>query len=214
MCTVDRRNRLRLDVGRPGRNDRISKARDGFLELVAGRSREFDLPRDTQDVAGLLRELAISRRTGKLAAVQTEHHLESRILRGDVTLDIDGVGRLEPLTDEAPFQFPTCWTRGGDARYVDVLMRQGSTPWVIELKVDSGGQASYYRGGISQAVLYRQFIRNAVLLHPWFDDHGLKEHDCRAALVVPYFLGSRRDRLLDDLQVAARDFGIEVRTIA
>ena len=59
-------------------------------------------------------------------------------------------------------QFPTKWGPGGKSRYLDALLRDGSTPWAIEMKVQGGaGVGQYYRHAVAQAVLYREFIRRA-----------------------------------------------------
>ncbi len=54
------------------------------------------------------------------------------------------------------------------------------------MKVEgSGGVGQYDRHALGQAVLYRQFIRQARALHFWFDDQGLDATGCKAAVVVP-----------------------------
>ena len=83
--------------------------------------------------------------------------------------------------------FPTLWshTHGARARYVDVLMRSNDIPWVVELKVNSGGKGKYYRHAIAQVVLYREFIRTATWIHPWFEDQGLDPQKCQAVVAFP-----------------------------
>ena len=100
-------------------------------------------------------------------------------------------------------QFPTLWGTDGRARYLDALLHKGRTPWAIEIKVDIDGSGTgiggYYRHAISQAVLYRQFIRAATPLHAWFKDQDLDADDCRAAVVVPDLTAdnARRDHRAD-----------------
>jgi hypothetical protein len=128
-----------------------------------------------------------------LAHGQAEHALEAHILSGRLTLTADNT-ELRPA---APYlggvlgaaQFPTLW---GDvtrpARYLDALLADGSgQPWAIELKDPGPGRryGSYLRHGISQAVLYRHYIRHVESLDPWFAHHGLTRAACRAALAFP-----------------------------
>src|SRR4051812_39222574 len=79
-------------------------------------------------------------------------------------------------------------TGSRSARYLDALLRDGSTPWALELKTEgSTGVGYYYRHAVTQAVLYREFIRRASYLSPWFEQFGLNHTACRAAVVVPEF---------------------------
>lgn len=200
----------RLDVGSPGKNGRESREREAFQKIAGTTAGSFQLPRDQDAVAAMLRAIVQARGTGSLKEAQPEHRLESRVLTGDVKVAVDGLGPLEPVAREVPFQFPTCWTPGGDARFVDALMHHGSTPWVVELKVQTGGQASYYRHAVAQAVLYREFVRMAKPLHGWFEAQGLQPKDCRAAVAIPEIRGPRRTRLLQDLTASAADFDVAV----
>lgn len=125
---------------------------------------------------------------------QNEHALESRILRGDVPIRAGGRDlQLLRKHDTVNWgsQFPTKWGREGSARYLDALMKDGRTPWAIEMKVrGAGGVSQYYRHAIAQAVLYREFIIAAQPLHFWFSDRNLDAKACRAAVVVPELTGS------------------------
>ena len=155
---------------------------------------------------------------------QNEHALESRILRGRTPIDVPGIGVLDlippPTSDLEGYvnwgsQFPTLWGIGGQARYLDALLRKGRTPWAIEMKVDINGSSTgiggYYRHAISQAVLYREFIRSATPLHFWFHDQGLEANDCRAAVIVPDLTegNARRDHRAD-LQSICKLFDVEL----
>lgn len=211
VCTVEATgSQGRLDVGRPGKSGRESHERLAFLRIAGNHAGAFLLPRDQQTVATTLREVVRARETGVLRKAQPEHLLESRVLRSAVKVLVDGTRPLEPVARMAPFQFPTVWTPGGDPRFVDALMHHGSTPWVVELKVQTGGQASYYRHAVAQAVLYREFIRTAKPLYGWFKAQGLNPKDCRAAVAVPEFRGPRHERLLRDLTASAADFDVVV----
>lgn len=125
---------------------------------------------------------------------QAEHALEAHILSGRLILSSSESGPLHLAVrfrsgTLAAAQFPTLW---GDvtrpARYLDALLADGDgRPWAIELKDQAagGGHGAYLRHGIGQAVLYRHYIRSAAELDPWFERHGLKRTECRAALAFP-----------------------------
>ena len=88
-------------------------------------------------------------------------------------------------------QFPTKWGRQGAPRYLDAILRDGATPWAIEMKVaGSAGVGQYYRHAIAQAVLYREFIKRATPLHWWFDAKNLTAGHCKGAVVVPKLTGA------------------------
>jgi hypothetical protein len=142
---------------------------------------------------------------------QDEHALESRILRGAVTLEAEG-RTLQRLRQDGVVnwgsQFPTKWGRDGKARYLDGLLRDGSIPWAVEMKVEGGaGVGQYYRHAVTQAVLYREFIRSAEPLHDWFARQGLDAAACRAAVVVPVMVGTART-WLGRLQALCRMFDV------
>ncbi len=146
-----------------------------------------------------------------------EHMLESAVLRGAIQVQPNAQGpTLKPLfaPSQVPFQFPTLYAHGGSARYVDALMRDCDTLWALELKVPTGGEGQYYRHALTQAVLYREFIRNAVAFHPWFQglDQGqpaLQPKFCQAAVVFPK-LKSDRKTLLPMLQKTALHLGVRI----
>ncbi len=110
---------------------------------------------------------------------------------------------------------PTLWGTNGPARSLDALLHKGRTPWAIEIKVDIDGSGTgiggYCRHAISQAVLYRQFIRAVTPLHGWFQDQDLDAEDCRAAVVVPDLTAdnARRDHRVD-LQSICQLFDVEL----
>ncbi|HYO97038.1 MAG TPA: hypothetical protein VER33_21150, partial [Polyangiaceae bacterium] len=137
-----------------------------------------------------------------------EHRLECRILSGEVPLTATE-GALQPIAIDHAFQFPTKWWSRGRPRYVDVMARRGAVPWVVELKVGTA-QGEYYRDGIVQAALYREFILRSPGLDPWFDHHGLNLSECRAALLIPPLRGPREEQLRADHQRVSRLFGVEL----
>ena len=129
-----------------------------------------------------------------LAHGQAEHALEAHLLSGRLAIGAQTTGPLSLAVPSrsgvlAAAQFPTLW---GDvtrpARYLDALLADGEgRPWAVELKDQDagGGHGAYLRHGIGQAVLYRHYIRSTAALNPWFDHHGLKRTECRAALAFP-----------------------------
>ncbi len=64
-------------------------------------------------------------------------------------------------------------------------MRQKDVPWAVELKVPSPGVGEQYRHAISQAILYREFVRRAFQIHPWFNENGMRASKCKAAVAFP-----------------------------
>ncbi len=146
-----------------------------------------------------------------------EHALESRVLRGVVPVRTSS-GELELLrgSDGARVnwgsQFPTRWgrTTARGARYLDALLRDGQTPWALELKVEGSQSVGYYyRHAVTQAVLYRHFIRSATHLAPWFKDLELDHAACRAAVVVPTFR-SEHQKWRNRLQRVCQAFDVEL----
>ncbi len=210
-------------------------AREIFLELLrkslAARSLPFKKrekldEKDGIDLAAeVIREVVTERSSGKLAGEDREHRLEAQILRRAVKLQV-GSQELLPVELKHPFQFPTLWHDGerSHARYLDALMRIGSTPWAVEVKVNtSSGPGSYYSHGITQAVLYREFIREAAgakgtPFFEWFAKRkGLKPADCQGMLVIEPMRTRQggphpeQQRRTDELRETARCFGIELR---
>jgi hypothetical protein len=215
-----------VDVGKVGKVGGVSAARSVWLRSV-----ELNVSRDVRaDDPGA--SAAAARQITRFAAAwldpsgkqQNEHALESRILRGYTPIDVPGVGVLDlippPRRDLERYvnwgsQFPTLWGTNGPARYLDALLHKERTPWAIEIKVDIGGSGTgiggYYRHAISQAVLYRQFIRAATPIQAWFQDQDLDAGDCRAAVVVPALTAgnARRDHRAD-LQSICKLFDVEL----
>ena len=98
-------------------------------------------------------------------------------------------------------------------------MRTGSSPWAVEVKVNtSSGPGSYYSHGITQAVLYREFIREAgggvgSPFFDWFAQKNLRAGHCRGMLVVEPIQargGGTDKRRTRELQKTAQAFGVEV----
>lgn len=148
-----------------------------------------------------------------------EHLLESAIWRGPEVIPVKLPGRstsLIPMVDihEPPLQVPALYSDAPEAsaRFVDAVMKDGTTPWVLELKVDSAGQGKYYRHAVSQAVLYRDFLRAATPLHGWFRQLGVRPEDFQGAVVFPQLKGTEehRNQLLKPLRETADRFGIAV----
>jgi hypothetical protein len=74
-------------------------------------------------------------------------------------------------------------------------MRNSSVPWVIEIKESTGKAGEYLRHGVVQAVLYREYIRKAEHLYPWFKQHGLAAEKCEAAVAFPALKPSNKAEL-------------------
>ncbi|SFE51929.1 hypothetical protein [Blastococcus tunisiensis] len=150
---------------------------------------------------------------------QNEHALESRVLRGAVPIPVS-TGELQLIggrDDRVSWgsQFPTRWgrTSSNAGRYLDALLRDGSTPWALELKIEgSGGVGNYYRHAVEQAVLYRQFIRQATPLASWFERFDLDHRACGAAVVVPEFR-SGSERWAERLRAVCGAFDVELVTV-
>ena len=66
-------------------------------------------------------------------------------------------------------------------------MKDGSTPWAVEIKVAKagGGYGRYLRQGLTQAVLYRHFLLAAHQYDAWFTSLEMSREDCQAALLYP-----------------------------
>ncbi|MGY1753825.1 hypothetical protein [Blastococcus sp. SYSU D01042] len=150
---------------------------------------------------------------------QNEHALESRILRGVVPIHVSS-GELQLLGGRDArvswgSQFPTRWgrTSSNAGRYLDALLRDGSTPWALEIKIEgSGGVGNYYRHAVEQAVLYRHFIRQATHLAPWFERFDLDHTACRAAVVVPEFREGT-EGWVERLRALCEVFDVELVTV-
>ncbi|HEV2809825.1 MAG TPA: hypothetical protein VGV93_05435 [Acidimicrobiales bacterium] len=153
----------------------VDEATDGIRRLLR-RFREVDV-----------RGAPISHRVKAGIRVIDEHTLEARLLNGLARLgDTDGELVLDDVEVARGSQFPTLWGHGGDARYLDALVRRGATPVAVELKVATGGQGRYYRRSLVQAVLYRHFIRNAPGLEKWwFQRAGLDRMATEGCIGVP-----------------------------
>ena len=204
-------DRVVLKVGRDGKSGNQSLQRRAW---IAATGHDSPLTTDSASTAAnLISSFAQQWRSLALTSVdQNEHALESRILRGETPVAVNGRSLSLIQSDSVVnwgSQFPTKWGPGGKARYLDALLRDGMTPWAIEMKVQGGpGVGQYYRHAVAQAVLYREFIRGASPLHFWFEKQGLKAEDCQAAVVVPEIPAKQRqwrgriERLCDLFNVA------------
>ena len=186
-----------LDVGKIGKTGNVSPQRTAWLEST-GAAAPTPVSHGAAGISVAAEALwKFSQhwlpqvgQQGDAPIKQDEHALESRVLRGFAPVVVPGVGRLNLIRDDAAVnwgsQFPTKWGQGGSARYLDALLRDGATPWAVEIKIQGGtGIGGYYRHAVAQAVLYRHFIREAKPLQPWFDGFGLQHQLCRAAVLVP-----------------------------
>lgn len=186
-----------LDVGKAAAGGSSSAARAAWQGATGLAGRYTFGPPHVREATYAIQQFAkdwLPARTSVASARprQNEHALESRILRGACPVTTPAGDRLQMLEDHYVIswgsQFPTRWARvhRKSARYLDGLLKHGSTPWALEMKIEGGtGVGSYYRHAVGQAVLYRHFIRSALPLHFWFDKYGVDPRLCEAAVVVP-----------------------------
>jgi hypothetical protein len=203
-----------LKVGKQGRSGN-GPAREVFLKILEKEDIEegsFTLSQLTK-VASVIRVIAVSRRNGALKELQKEHLLESYILSGERIIE-SKAGVLGPVLGNHPFQFPTLWSPKGAPRFVDALMRRGDVPYVVELKEPSGfSRGQGYRHAITQAVLYREYVRRTEKVHHWFRQKGLAPDKCRAVVAFPEMTkGDKKinQMLLDQLTLVGNAFGVEI----
>jgi len=212
VCTIDfNNNKYTLDVGKIGKKGNISKTRKEFLEI---RNKILNTntfsPSQLDKVASVIRDVANSRKNGALNEYNGEHLLESQVLCGDLEVVSKSV-TLKPVCGDYPFQFPALWEPSANARFIDVLMKTGDIPYVVELK-EGHSPGEYYRHGITQAVLYREFIKRAEKVHPWFKERGLDPGKCRAVVAFPELAkGNRKhQKLLEQHKKVAECFDVEI----
>ncbi|UCD75252.1 MAG: hypothetical protein JSV91_15895, partial [Phycisphaerales bacterium] len=111
---------------------------------------------------------------------------------------------------EPPFEFPAQWSPGQMSKYIDVICHLDREPWVVELKDRGSGQGEYYRHGITQAVLYRHFIRHSGNLRDWFDEKDIDAQICQAAVAFPEFGGPLAVQLESEHKAIAGLFGVQL----
>ncbi len=206
-----------LKIGRPGREGNRSKAGAEATRLLA-EMKDKSIESDVKSAARAIRRIVESRQKGKLRELdyQPEHRLEALALRGKIPIPVGnrlGAGPLKPLFENRLFQFPTQWHTKGKARYVDILMYEGNVPWVVELKYAKRWAGQYFRHAISQAVLYREFIRKAPAVREFLqDERSLCAATCKALVAFPKVQELDSEQL-KSLQKLAADFDVEVVTL-
>lgn len=187
---------LRIGADREGDPGNRRAVKEAFREAAGADSVAFDLTGrngrlDLHAAAAVVERLVADRTGGgRLAERYLEARLEDRVLRGVAPVRIDGA-TLAPVSRWG--QLPTLWAAPDHARdaqntFLDVLMRDGATPWAVELKHPAGSaRGEQYRHAVGQAVLYRHFIRGARPLHAWFEaqDPPLTAAACCAAVGIP-----------------------------
>jgi hypothetical protein len=99
---------------------------------------------------------------------------------------------------------------------VDALMRLGHIPYVVELKEPLGSSPGQgYRHAVTQAVLYREFIRRAEKVHPWFIKNELDPSKCLAVVAFPALpKNERHQMLLGQHKLVGEAFSIEIIEIS
>lgn len=213
VCRViGRTPRVKIDVGKEGKYGATSGPRDVFLDI---RDRQFGgvIPLDLANQARFIQALAASLANRVSQPGHNEHRIESLVLRGHAAVVVDGQ-QLTPVFGDLPFQFPTRWALNGPPRYVDVLMRSGNRPFVVELKDGKAGINQYVRHAITQAVLYREYLRTAAPLGDWLLEHyGLDAHKCGAVVAFPA-QGDQFRAELDLLTTIAGVFDVALMELA
>lgn len=192
-----------------------SKKAAGLFEEATGHATPLTFSHENLDEAAAVIRAVVVARTSAGSALRNldrEHRLEARVLRGAVGVAHTSGANLEVALSRS--QFPCRWAVGGRARYLDVLMREGETPWAVELKVRSGGAGQYLRHGVGQAVLYRSFIRQAKPLHPYLCDLRVDPTACQAAVAFPKLSGQMADRRTREVQAVSKLFDVEVIELA
>ena len=179
---------------------------------------------DVATLAADVRAFAVDRsnRTHGRGTHKREHMLEAGVWRGPEVVEVQLPSTeavLQPLVPlrDPPLQMPAMFGHGGSTRFIDVLMHLGTTAYVNELKTASAGQGQAYLSAITQAVLYREFLRMATPLHPWLCARlGLAEADSptiQGVVTIPR-VQIRGDGAsahhLAGLRTTARAFGVEV----
>jgi len=215
VCSMDLGcQKSELKVGRRGKND-DGPARKVFLEILNKENFKEGIFIHSQlnKVASVIRAIAESRKNGALSQFQREHLLESQVLSGQLKISSKS-GVLKHALGDQPFQFPTLWGPNGSPRYVDALMQCGNTPYVVELKESSGNSRGQgFRHAITQAVLYREFIRRTRKVHSWFEKRGLNPVECSAIVAFPEFTNNNEivnKRLLDQINKVGNAFDVEI----
>jgi hypothetical protein len=219
VCRFDLRRQCgSLDVGLRRLKEGTSKARAIATKKLQALPDCFGIS-EVGKVAQTLRQISESRQKGGLKKedYQPEHFYESRILREAIPIYPESLrgASLGVVFKGRPFQFPAKWWHSEHrARYIDILMRDGNVPWVVELKYANRwdeGRDQYFRHAISQAVLYRGFIKKAPAVRILFkqSELNLDATRCRAlvALACPEPRGEELFRRLKNL---AGDFNVEV----
>lgn len=219
VCRVDLDGQAgQVNIGREGKNHNCGRARQEFCSITSKMKfleHKF-APNRIEEVASVIMALVEARKSSDLNLVQREHLLESQLLSGAIKIKAEK-GELDPVYKDNPFQFPTLWGPGGQPRFVDALMSHGDIPYVVELKKPSGSSPGQgYRHAITQAVLYREFIRRNEYVHPWFEKKGLKPGQCRAVVAFPTFPKNdpKKKMLLDHHRAVSKVFGVELVEIS
>jgi hypothetical protein len=224
---------VNLSVGKPSKTGVDRRQRADFIEVFGAAnvavSHEGSAPPallDVQAAAARIRLLLLRFRAVDVPGAPVahrsrngvrfidEHALEARLLKGLTTIEGATLIRDDDQVARGS-QFQTKWGRTGRPRYLDAMLRRGTTPLAVELKVATGGQGRYYRRSVLQAVLYRHFILNTPALDPWFEAVGLPRLSIEAAVGIPYpqEWSVSFDRSFTGLRRVAARFGVEVHLV-
>ncbi len=223
-----------LTIGKPGKNSDGTQRRT-FIEVFGQASvtvtadaesgaGEMTVATAAEGIRRLLttfreadvRGAPLSHRAAGGVRFIDEHTLEARLLKGLARLtDSEHQLVLDDGEVARGSQFPTLWGHGAKPRYLDALLRRGTTPLAVELKVATGGQGRYYRRSLIQAALYAHLIHHAPGLEPWFHAAGLDRSATQPCIGVP--IPTRwTKRFSDDLELLRRvasRVGVEVHVL-
>lgn len=212
VCKAYFNGQFKFDVGKQGKTGNTSKARQAFRDICARNNIDPGSFSQSQfkEVASAIRAVAESRRNGVLNKCEREHLLESQVLSGELEI-VSKSGILKPVCGEHPFQFPALWEPSAETRFIDALMRIGDIPYVVELK-EGHSPGEYYRHGITQAVLYREFIKKAVKFLQWFDKQDLNPKKCRSVVAFPELAKDNKmhQMLLAQHRLVANSLDVEI----
>jgi len=201
VCQIDAQgNGLLLSKGEPRACRLVRDALQDVEGIEHGES--FGPPQLDQVVNGLNAVLH-ARETGGLKECALHDRVRYRVVNGR-----SKVGKLDSICAD----FPTLWGNNSQtAHNAHMLMRQETTPWVVQIEVGTGGRIEdSFRRAIGHAVLHREFIRRAAKLRSWFAERGLDAENCQAAVAFPKLTSARGRSRLGDLQDLGTLFDLEI----
>jgi len=176
-------------------------------------------PESTARLLALVADIrkSVGRRHNDVSPVGgDEHSVEYRVMHGSLKAYV-GETRLWPVDaihgPKFSSQFPATWSNGDepDKRYADIILRDGRTPWVTEVKArKSPPRLTSYYEGLVQTVLYTDYVRSARPVYDWFERRGLDAASARGVLAIPPLTPhSRNSDVLTHTSSLAKALGVE-----